>query len=675
MNKKVIFIISLLTFMSMFNVSFAFTDTTNHWASDTINKFENYKIVTGYDDNTFKPDDCMTRAEFITVINKILGSEDESAKYIPDISRDDWYYHEIRKAVKLGIVQGDEQGYIYPNAPITREEAVVILGRAFKIKNAYTIKTSSTDAYAISKWARGEFYAAVNYGYISGYEDQTLRPQGTITRAEVITIISRIIPNILTIDVYSGDIHGNTLVYSDNVVLTNATVTGSLFISDSAIGTLKAKNVIVERDLVVGNENHSALIEGLAREERVYLVGDEISTAQKLSYIWPGHCFTVPYGTEEVTLRSAETTWEERTNSLVQKISAPKRVELPQPPEGYALTVTPQPGALTAALQVPEGSDPLQEYQIGVYSVGSMTVYRAKGGESFRLYGSLVEPRRVRIGVTDDLWSEYLVDLPLEKTFVQKEGAFVYPHEVELMVMRNWGAETEEEEYLFLFTGLDFEKYSFSFYYTQNHKKELTGPAVLCSADWTGRRLYLKATELLEEEDRYVLQTSGVMAFEVPEMKTQTPLVSVAVVGEAQVTMDNRCQTDGEAHPQPVKKQVDAKDSVAEFLFTPNETGLYDMTIAREGCLTCTIRKIPVMDEDVFLGTVELLRGDMTGDEKINMQDLRVFLQNFNKTGENIGESLTDVNEDGKVNMQDLRIFLKNFNKTAEKDCTVVFGM
>lgn len=302
MNKKVIFIISLLTFMSMFNVSFAFTDTTNHWASDTINKFENYKIVTGYDDNTFKPDDCMTRAEFITVINKILGSEDESAKYIPDISRDDWYYHEIRKAVKLGIVQGDEQGYIYPNAPITREEAVVILGRAFKIKNAYTIKTSSTDAYAISKWARGEFYAAVNYGYISGYEDQTLRPQGTITRAEVITIISRIIPNILTIDVYSGDIHGNTLVYSDNVVLTNATVTGSLFISDSAIGTLKAKNVIVERDLVVGNENHSALRDvKVTGDTYEFTTGiEELINFQDDEY---GIRFTIP---ESVTMHRAD---------------------------------------------------------------------------------------------------------------------------------------------------------------------------------------------------------------------------------------------------------------------------------------------------------------------------------------------------------------------------------
>ena len=74
------------------------------------------------------------------------------------------------------------------------------------------------------------------------------------------------------------------------------------------------------------------------------------------------------------------------------------------------------------------------------------------------------------------------------------------------------------------------------------------------------------------------------------------------------------------------------------------------------------------------LGEIQLLAGDVNADEKINMQDLRIFLQNFNKTGENIGESLTDVNEDSKVNMQDLRVFLQNFNKTAVKDATFVYG-
>ncbi|MBQ2996981.1 MAG: hypothetical protein IJE22_07125 [Oscillibacter sp.] len=102
--------------------------------------------------------------------------------------------------------------------------------------------------------------------------------------------------------------------------------------------------------------------------------------------------------------------------------------------------------------------------------------------------------------------------------------------------------------------------------------------------------------------------------------------------------------------------------------------GSYDVAVKKAGCLTYTVKNVTVEETDIDLGSVELLRGDVNADEKINMQDLRVFLQNFNKTGEAIGESLTDVTEDSKVNMQDLRVFLKNFNKTAEKDCTVIYG-
>ena len=100
----------------------------------------------------------------------------------------------------------------------------------------------------------------------------------------------------------------------------------------------------------------------------------------------------------------------------------------------------------------------------------------------------------------------------------------------------------------------------------------------------------------------------------------------------------------------------------------------YTLQIQQAGCLTWTATGISLRAGDVDLGEIQLLAGDVNADEKINMQDLRIFLQNFNKTGENIGESLTDVNEDSKVNMQDLRVFLQNFNKTAVKDATFVYG-
>ena len=114
--------------------------------------------------------------------------------------------------------------------------------------------------------------------------------------------------------------------------------------------------------------------------------------------------------------------------------------------------------------------------------------------------------------------------------------------------------------------------------------------------------------------------------------------------------------------------------SGSEYTFDNAEQGQYDLQIKQAGCLTCTVKDISIGEEDVTLPEVTLVQGDVTGDEKINMQDLRVFLQNFNKVEEKIDEPLTDVNSDRKVNMQDLRVFLQNFNKTAEKDCTISCG-
>ena len=114
--------------------------------------------------------------------------------------------------------------------------------------------------------------------------------------------------------------------------------------------------------------------------------------------------------------------------------------------------------------------------------------------------------------------------------------------------------------------------------------------------------------------------------------------------------------------------------SGSEYTFDNAEQGQYDLQIKQAGCLTYTVKNISIGEEDVTLPEVTLVQGDVTGDEKINMQDLRVFLQNFNKVEEKIDEPLTDVNSDRKVNMQDLRVFLQNFNKTAEKDCTISCG-
>lgn len=251
MKKINIFIISILIITVYAKTSFAFTDTDSHWSKDTVLKMQDSKIITGYEDDTFRPDDCMTRAEFVTVINRMLDLEEESSKYIPDINRSDWYYSEIRKAVKVGIIEGDLDGMIHPEDKITREEAIVILSRAFKLKKISTIPKNYLDLEEISDWAKVEVYSAIIAGYLNGYDDNTIKPQNNITRAEALTLIYRIVPNILNTNVYTGLITGNTLLFADNIVLNNLTIDGNLVISNKSLSTLKVKDVTVKKNLIV----------------------------------------------------------------------------------------------------------------------------------------------------------------------------------------------------------------------------------------------------------------------------------------------------------------------------------------------------------------------------------------------------------------------------------------
>lgn len=259
MKKNSIFIISMLIIAVATKPSFAFSDTSTHWAKDTIDNLQEYRIVKGYEDDTFRPDGVMTRAEFVTVINRMLALKEESSKYIPDVNRADWFNSEIRKAIKAEIIQGNQAGEVCPNDNITREEAVLILSRAFKLGNTSIIPTELKDIDKVSEWAKNEVYYAIKQGFLSGYEDKTIRPQDNITRAELLTLINKTVPNILTSNVYEGQITGNTLVYSDSVLLNNLTIDGNLIISNNAVSTFKAKDVYVKKNLIIGNSENEIL--------------------------------------------------------------------------------------------------------------------------------------------------------------------------------------------------------------------------------------------------------------------------------------------------------------------------------------------------------------------------------------------------------------------------------
>ena len=249
MPKKLITLAFIMLLFINVNNVFAYTDTQGHWAEKDINKLSVNGIVSGYHDNTFKPNNNMTRAELITVINRILANNVQNTRYVPDISETNWYYVEIRKGIESGFVAGDNDGYVRPNDLITREEAVCMIQRALVPQSEEKFVSNFIDDEDVSAWAKDSLNTFIANNYISGYKDGTFRPQSNITRAEVSKIITNIIDTFVSYGELTGDIYGDILVNGNGVVINNATIHGNLFVTEGG-ANLSLSNIIVEKNFI-----------------------------------------------------------------------------------------------------------------------------------------------------------------------------------------------------------------------------------------------------------------------------------------------------------------------------------------------------------------------------------------------------------------------------------------
>lgn len=195
MNKKISSIV--LATILIFTISssvFAMTDINNHWAKNDINYLIENKIMSGYNDNTFRPDNKITRAEFLKIVNNVFENNKKADINFNDVSKKDWYYDEIVKAVGAGYTTGYNDNTMRPNTPITREEAskiVVVAAGLDKTKS--NRKLDFKDNNEIGNWAVDSIKIMLDKGYISGYPiDNTFRPKRNLSRGEAAKILSQL---------------------------------------------------------------------------------------------------------------------------------------------------------------------------------------------------------------------------------------------------------------------------------------------------------------------------------------------------------------------------------------------------------------------------------------------------------------------------------------------------
>lgn len=166
-------------------------DIKNHWAKDEILYLLDKGLASGYDDGSFRPENNITRAEFIKIVNNVYGFEDLARIGFSDVKKEDWFYTHIRKAVAAGYINGYGDGTIKPNNPITRQEVAKILALASQLEgDGSSLKFK--DKEKIGYWALDYVAALVSHGYIEGYTDGSFGPTQNISRGEVAKLLSSI---------------------------------------------------------------------------------------------------------------------------------------------------------------------------------------------------------------------------------------------------------------------------------------------------------------------------------------------------------------------------------------------------------------------------------------------------------------------------------------------------
>lgn len=190
----VLVLIYALFCRSLFSFADGLTDLEGHWARAAIEKAVEEGYVKGYPDSTFRPDNVVTRAEFVAMVNAayiIQAIEPKSG--FKDVKDTDWYARDIAAAAEAGYVSGYDDNTFKPNQHIKREEAACLIVNLTKMTGG--AKKNFADSSKIDFWAQDAVNILVLNGVMSGYPDGTFRPTGNLTRAEAVAIIGNALNN------------------------------------------------------------------------------------------------------------------------------------------------------------------------------------------------------------------------------------------------------------------------------------------------------------------------------------------------------------------------------------------------------------------------------------------------------------------------------------------------
>lgn len=183
-----------------------FPDAIDHWARESILRMADKGWIQGYR-NYFEPERALTRAEFVTLMNRVFQfdqmqpatgtAENAGTLSFGDLQENHWAYAYVVKGAKLGVLQGYPDGTVRPDAPITRGEAAHLFHKLMKNSSASQDETQANlAAYPFTDvppdlWSAPAIYAMQSLGLINGSTPTQFKPDDRMKRAEIAMILDR----------------------------------------------------------------------------------------------------------------------------------------------------------------------------------------------------------------------------------------------------------------------------------------------------------------------------------------------------------------------------------------------------------------------------------------------------------------------------------------------------
>ena len=209
-----------------------FTDFPTDWSAAGLRSAVQNGLLNG-SNGQINSSGLLIRAQMAAIVNRAFAARKTADLSVySDANTSAWYYNDLELAVAMRTFQG-ANGKLNPEAPITREEAFVVLARAFALEGGDTsVLNHYTDGASVSAWAQSSVAALIENGYVNGANGK-LNPKTSITRAEFAKVISEMASTYADADdSLSATVDGSVIVRENSVSLSGKTINGDLIIAD-----------------------------------------------------------------------------------------------------------------------------------------------------------------------------------------------------------------------------------------------------------------------------------------------------------------------------------------------------------------------------------------------------------------------------------------------------------